>query len=434
MKPKFKIMLLFVVGNFLHLNAEQPVLWEFAHSFRSSLKNVYVLGADTVYVVGELGLIAQSPDKGKNWNTQRFSYHLYDTLNDIYFVTSETGFVVGANGVILKTVNSGKTWINCNSGTTQDLKSIYGTGINNIWTVGNKGTVLKSNDGGQTWNPISITNKTPDFSDVGFKNEKGYIIGSLGSVFKTVNNGDYWSQQTNIEDYTGSERFKCLTVTESKAFMNSDYNATIHIFNNDLWQKIKLPKHDDYAYDELYSSCFLNDKQGYVAGILYMITTGSSYGCGYIYIYKTDNGGLNWSLSSSGSNNPVALDAIIGGFDAKMSFVNSDTGYLISDSRIYRIPFVGDIDAGFYDNINTTRAETKIILKQNENFLDIEYRNEHISTVKLISLSGQTIYQQKNNPNNKEIRIAINNFKKGIYIIEINLKDNNQMWIKWVNH
>ena len=94
MKTKFTVILLLFAGSFQYLNAEQLVFWEFVNSFRSSLNNVYTLGSDTIYVVGEIGLIAQSPDKGKNWNIQRFTYNQYDTLNDIYFISNETGFVV----------------------------------------------------------------------------------------------------------------------------------------------------------------------------------------------------------------------------------------------------------------------------------------------------------------------------------------------------
>lgn len=432
MRTKLTFLLLSFVVSFQSLIAEEPQIWEFTHAFQSSLNNIYTCGTDTIFVVGDIGLIAQSPNKGKNWNIQRFTYNLYDVLNDIYFVSNETGFVVGENGVILKTTNRGNNWTNCVSGTTKDLKAISGTGINNIWAVGEKGIVLNSKDEGQTWDSVSLSAQLPDFADIGFKNGYGYIVGNKGSIFKTTNGGENWTQQTNIEGFTGGESFKHLSITENKAFVNAGYSQVIYVNSNDSWQKFVLPGYSDFSDFTTYSSFFLNDNQGYLAGIEFMIPTGSSYGYGDIKIFRTDNGGTNWTIASAGSNNPISPESIIGGFNALLAFTDINTGYLITESRIYRIPFVGDIDAGFYDNIENHYEDKTTILYQHENILKIKNLNKRIADIKLISMSGQIIYQQRNNYENNEITIDINNFNNGVYIIQMNFKDNSFNWIKWI--
>lgn len=432
MRTKFLFLLLSFAVSFQSLTAEEPQTWEFTHAFQSSLNNIYTIGADTVFVVGDIGLIAQSPNKGKNWNIQRFTYNLYDVLNDIYFVSNETGFVVGENGVILKTTNGGYNWTNCISGTTKDLKSISGTRINNIWAVGEKGIVLNSKDEGQTWDSVSLSAQLPDFADIGFKNDCGYIVGNKGSIFKTTNSGNNWTQQTNIEGFTGGESFNHLSITDNKAYVNVEYSPVMYVNNNNSWQKFELPGYSDYSNFSTYISFFLNDNQGYLAGIEYMIPTGSSYGYGVTKIFRTDNGCVNWTIASAGSNNPINTESIIGGFNALLAFTDMNTGYLITESRIYRIPFVGDIDPGFYDNIENHYEDKTITLNQHENILSIKNLNKQITGIKLISLSGQIAYQQKKNYENKEITIDINNFNKGIYIIQVDFKDNSYKWIKWI--
>ncbi len=396
--------------------------WELVNSFSDYLTNVYTQGTDTVYIVGQNGFIGQSPNRGKNLNYQHVTTN---TLSDACFVSHNVGYIVGANGTILTTSDAGITWTITNSGTTQNLNSIAATGINNIWAVGDNGVVIKSIDAGQTWNTVSITTQTPNFSDVGFKNGKGYIVGNLGSIYQTLDNGNSWTQQTNIEGYTGQEQFASLSITENKAFILSANNLFVYQTNNNLWQKSSLP-----GYNINSSSQFLSDNQGVFAITYGVIFTGSSSDLWVVNVFKTDNGGSSWSSYSDGSNNPISTQWIIGSSNSKIAFVNTALGYLISGHLMYRIPFIGDINADFYAGISSQKQDI-VALKQYQNSLIVENVSKEISDVKIISTLGQILFQQNVN-NNNEITINTSNFNKGTYIFQVNLKDNTCYDIKWI--
>jgi photosystem II stability/assembly factor-like uncharacterized protein len=54
-------------------------------------------------------------------------------------------WVVGQNGTILESDDGGATWTARNSGTTNNLWSIFGTsGGQHLWAVGDHGTILES--------------------------------------------------------------------------------------------------------------------------------------------------------------------------------------------------------------------------------------------------------------------------------------------------
>jgi photosystem II stability/assembly factor-like uncharacterized protein len=398
--------------------------WELVNSFSDYLTNVYTQGTDTVYIVGQNGFIGQSANRGKNWNYQHVTTNI---LSNVYFVSHNVGYVVGANGTILTTSNAGITWTTVTSNTTQNLNAVAATGINNIWAVGDNGIVIKSNDAGQTWNTVSITIQTPNFSDIGFKNGKGYIIGNLGSIYQTLDNGSSWTQQTNIEGYTGQEEFVCLSITENKVFIHSTNNPSIYKNNNNLWQKYNVP-----SYGIANSNDFLTDDQGFFTTTIMEIPTGSSPGYWVVDVFKTDNGGSNWSSYSDGSNNPISTQWIIGDTYSKIAFVNTSLGYLISGHYMYRIPFVGDINADFYAGI-TNQKQDIVGLNQGQNSLMINYIPKEISNVKVISTLGQIIFQQ--NVNNKnEVTVNTSDFINGTYIVQVNLKDYTQLSVKWIKH
>ncbi len=75
-----------------------------------------------------------------------------NTLRSSKFINSQTGFGVGDLGTVLKTTNGGQDWFAQNSGTKNNLFSIFfnADGVTG-WVSGDKGCILKTTDGGITW-------------------------------------------------------------------------------------------------------------------------------------------------------------------------------------------------------------------------------------------------------------------------------------------
>jgi hypothetical protein len=73
-------------------------------------------------------------------------------LRDVWGVDNENVFAVGDEGTILH--YDGVSWTQMNSGTTQNLRGIWGYGMQNIYAAGENGTLLFYD--GTNWTPIDV--------------------------------------------------------------------------------------------------------------------------------------------------------------------------------------------------------------------------------------------------------------------------------------
>lgn len=87
MKTKISLLLL-ILANSLQLIVSQT--WEYSNALENEwMRKICTHGLDTVYVVGNNGLIARSTDRSLTWNKQ---YPVTAQLNDIIFCNYTTGF------------------------------------------------------------------------------------------------------------------------------------------------------------------------------------------------------------------------------------------------------------------------------------------------------------------------------------------------------
>jgi photosystem II stability/assembly factor-like uncharacterized protein len=181
MKIKF---LLLTVG-LCSLFSMQAQEWGYVNTLTDEwLCKICTQGLDTVYIVGENGLIARSTDPGATWNKQYFVTGV--ALNDIIFIDHYTGFVVGEQSNILKTVDAGENWNVVLSGVTSSINAVAATGMNNIWAVGDNSLILHSVDGGETWEQENILpENNRKLLDIKFEGNLGYFTGDYATVYKT---------------------------------------------------------------------------------------------------------------------------------------------------------------------------------------------------------------------------------------------------------
>ncbi len=175
-------------------------------------------------------------------------------LNDISYQKNNNnyGWAVGYNGTIIRHTNL-TDWEIQNSGTTETLNAIYTIDQNTAYVVGNNGTILKTTNGGTVWisqNSGSIRNlKDVCFLDI----QNGYAVGEYGTILKTID-GTTWTDVSN-PDFTGA-----ASIVRGVDFINS--------------------------------------------------TTGWICGNGG-KIFKTSDGGANWTLQATGTTvNVMDIDAI----------------------------------------------------------------------------------------------------------------------------
>ena len=111
--------------------------------------NRLVLDGRTMYLVGEVGLIAKSNDFGRNW--QAFDEIYQGSFFDMTRTIDGNLLVVGLRGHVFRSLRNGTPWQKRETQTTALLNSIVLSDDERIFILGNSGTLLESQDDGQTY-------------------------------------------------------------------------------------------------------------------------------------------------------------------------------------------------------------------------------------------------------------------------------------------
>ncbi|MBV6479905.1 MAG: Ycf48-like protein [Ignavibacteria bacterium] len=189
-------------------------------------------------------------------------------LYDIEFINDKTGWCSGSGGYIIKTTNGGLNWIRQGEGVTfEPLFGIHPVDSNTVYAVGFFRTVVKTTNGGGLWIKIeSGTQGDGRYTCVYFVNQNTGYIGNFGpgyGVRKTTDGG--------------------------KTIFPLSFSG--------------IPQ-DLYFKDSL-----------------------NGIGVGWSsYIYRTTNGGLNWSSNAIN---------VTGDF-YRVSFINENTGYTANRRAVYK--------------------------------------------------------------------------------------------------
>ncbi|WP_114327024.1 WD40/YVTN/BNR-like repeat-containing protein [Candidatus Colwellia aromaticivorans] len=111
--------------------------------------NRLVLDGRTLYMVGEIGLIAKSYDFGKTWQLLDEIYQ--GSFFDITRTLKGNLLVVGLRGHVFRSSKNGTPWQQRQTNTTALINDIVLTSDNRIFLLANNGTLLESNDDGQSY-------------------------------------------------------------------------------------------------------------------------------------------------------------------------------------------------------------------------------------------------------------------------------------------
>ena len=116
-------------------------------------------------------------------------------LRSVYFTDLQTGFVCGEFGTIIKTTNSGTNWIALNSGTTYNLRSIQfinaSTGLCCGYSPTN-GFIIKTTNGGANWNPANSGNVSQLTSIYFYNSSAAVCVGNSGTTLYSTDGGSNW--------------------------------------------------------------------------------------------------------------------------------------------------------------------------------------------------------------------------------------------------
>jgi photosystem II stability/assembly factor-like uncharacterized protein len=111
--------------------------------------NRLIIDGRTLYMVGEIGLIAKSYDFGRNW--LRFDEIYQGSFFDMTRTMQGNLLVVGLRGHVFRSTKNGTPWQQQQTNTTALINDIVLTNDGRIFLLANNGTLLESSDDGQSY-------------------------------------------------------------------------------------------------------------------------------------------------------------------------------------------------------------------------------------------------------------------------------------------
>ncbi|MBN8696071.1 MAG: hypothetical protein J0L87_06040 [Bacteroidetes bacterium] len=118
---------------------------------------------------------------------------------------SSTVFIIGPAGFLLRSSNGGTTWEQIPvAGTTKDLRRIVFFDANNGLIGASAGLILKTTNGGSTWTAVQLS-ETENFSGVCYVNSS-LVIATGGNsnciIWRSTDGGSTWTKITNLTPAT----------------------------------------------------------------------------------------------------------------------------------------------------------------------------------------------------------------------------------------
>ena len=149
---------------------------------------------DTLFLGCLYSGVWKTVDAGNHWNNIAGTEY-YD-LWALSAPAPETLYGVGNGGVVIKSVDAGETWTQLSSPTSNDLRGVYFENGQSGWITGYTGKIYYTNNGGASWTNQSTG--TANLYEITKTNDTTlYVVGSSGRILKTVNRGTNWSTQTS---------------------------------------------------------------------------------------------------------------------------------------------------------------------------------------------------------------------------------------------
>lgn len=210
------------------------------------LNDLYLTDANTVWAVGNEGLILQKT--GNQWTT--VTSPTDKNLLDLYFVDSNNGWAVGASGTIL--YYNGTEWATQTSGSSADLNAVFFTSATNGYAVGKAGAALHFN--GTDWNTISTGITLDIFAIHGLDENHIWATGKSGNL--SFFDGSIWTKSI-IEN---RDMLGIWALAPNKIYTSAK-GGRIYYFDGNTWVE-----QASGSIRDLNDICFIDENNGFAVG------------------------------------------------------------------------------------------------------------------------------------------------------------------------
>jgi photosystem II stability/assembly factor-like uncharacterized protein len=237
-----------------------------------------LLTKDSLWIVGENGLLLFSSDGGQTWVEQPTAIN--QTLYGIDMQSDGVGIAVGAMGTIVRTTDAGAHWSSVATPTGAYLISVSFGSSTTAVTVGTGGTILRTTTGGVSWDSIP-SGTTQDLFDVQFISpSKAIAIGSSGYILRSTNAGKNWEKQSSG---TNANLFSLSFIDSLNGFVSGIGPTLLKTINGgSAWTPLSFSSTQSSG---LYGVFFADSMHGCVVGDT--------------RIFSTEDGGQVWQVADS---------------------------------------------------------------------------------------------------------------------------------------
>lgn len=247
----------------------------------------------------------------------------------VHFNDSLNGVACGSNGMIIKTVNGGLNWTLCNSGTVQYLNDIKYVNSQIVIATGDNQTILRSTDSGNNWVTVQgpgDRNYQIKFLRVANSSDlvavsSDYITPYYYSfVYKSTNSGENWN---TLQTYSSSGYMHFSDL--SNGWANTDVYIGPPFYQ--YYIRVYRTTNGGTNFSVVYESSGNNVNEG----IIYFYNPSLGFrvlGLGTNYLYKSNSGGSSWSSVFTLSPGREIYN---------FHFINAVTGWFVgNNSMIYK--------------------------------------------------------------------------------------------------
>ncbi|WP_026955878.1 YCF48-related protein [Algoriphagus vanfongensis] len=262
----------------LYRSANNGETWaRVATDISADIFSVFFYGENLVFLTTDQGGIYRSNDQGQSW--EKLNSGVSDTIWDVKFITDQLGYVAGSNGLVMKSSDGGDTWEKLATGTTEILKSLDVSPLNQNTVVasGENATIIRSTNAGTSFSKVNLgTNISRGLNHITFLPDlnQAVAIGGNGYMIRSSNGGSSWTQQMagyrndfTVVDFK-SDRVGFVAGQKGEFLVSSNYGAS--------FVSRPLPEPIDIAAMD-----FWNTNYGYVSA-----PSGK--------IYRSSNSGTSW--------------------------------------------------------------------------------------------------------------------------------------------
>jgi photosystem II stability/assembly factor-like uncharacterized protein len=247
----------------------------------------------------------QSTDGGTTWNAINGTSGKALTNSDVRSLAVDPAYpsmlYAGTNGGgIFQSTDAGATWSTSNNGLTNlQVQTVVLAPTNPavLYTGTNGGGVFQSTDGGNTWNAVNngLTSLTVQTVTVDPTNAATVYAGFNGDgVFKSTDGGASWSASNNGLTSTNVRSLAVDPATPATVYVATAGGIFKSTDGGSSW----LPSNSGLPTNSLQSYALAIDPTA--PSTLY---TAISYKSGFLTsnaVFKSTNGGTDWSYSSTG--------------------------------------------------------------------------------------------------------------------------------------